>query len=180
MSRSKPGALTAGYTQIGSATHLATEIFKVRTDTVKSLVSVSYKGGAAVQVALLSGEIQVAFATATAAIPHLKGGKVKVLATSAPKRLPYLPEVQTFGEAGVTGIDVAVWQGLLAPARTPRAIVDRLYSETAKLLKDPDTRQKLTLLGSDAVGSTPDEFKAKIQRELEEFGKVIKMLGLQP
>ena len=180
LAKAKPGALTSGYTQVGSATHLTTEIFKFKTDTVKSLVSVSYKGGAAVQVALLAGEVQVAFATATAAMPHLKSGKVKVLATSAPKRLPYLPEVQTFGEAGVTGIDVGVWQGLLAPAKTPRAIVDRLYAETAKLLKDADTRQKLTLLGSDPVGSTPEEFRAKIQRELQEFGKVIKTLGLQP
>ena len=129
---------------------------------------------------MLAGEIQMAFATATAALPHLKVGKVKVLATSAPKRLPYLPDVQTFAEAGVTGIDVGVWQGLLAPAKTPKAIVDRLYAETAALLKDNDTRQKLTLLGSDPVGSTPEEFRAKIQRELQEFGKIIKTLGLKP
>jgi tripartite-type tricarboxylate transporter receptor subunit TctC len=178
--KAKPGAMTAGYTQVGSATHLATEIFKFKTDLVKSLVSVSYKGGAAVQVALLSGEIQTAFSTATAVIPQLKGGKLKVLATSAPRRLPYLPDVQTFDEAGIPGIDVSVWQGLLAPAGTPRAIVARLYSETAKMLKDNDTRQKLALLGSDPVGSTPEEFKAKIQRELQEFGKIIKTLGLQP
>jgi tripartite-type tricarboxylate transporter receptor subunit TctC len=178
--KAKPGTLTSGYTQIGSATHLATEIFKHRTDIAKSLVSVSYKGGAAVQVALLSGEIQVAFATATPTIPQLKSGKLKVLATSAPARLPYLPEVQTFSEAGVNGIDVSVWQGLLAPAATPRAIVERLYAETAKLLKENDTRQKLTLLGSDPVASTPEQFKAKIQRELREFGKIIKALGLRP
>ncbi|HEX2831013.1 MAG TPA: tripartite tricarboxylate transporter substrate binding protein [Burkholderiales bacterium] len=178
--KAKPGTLTSGYTQIGSATHLATEIFKHRTDIAKSLVSVSYKGGAAVQVALLSGEIQVAFATATATIPQLKSGKLKVLATSAPARLPYLPEVQTFSEAGVNGIDVSVWQGLLAPAATPHAIVEHLYAETAKLLKENDTRQKLTLLGSDPVASTPEQFKAKIRRELQEFGKIIKTLGLRP
>jgi tripartite-type tricarboxylate transporter receptor subunit TctC len=178
--KARPNSLTAGHTQVGSATHLTTEIFKIRTDTVKSLVSVSYKGGAAAQVALLSGEIQVAFATTTSAIPQLKTGKVKAIATSAAKRLPYLPDVPTLGEAGLPGFEAGAWQGVLAPAGTPRAIIDRLHSEIVSLLKESDTRQRLAALGSDPVGSTPAEFKAKIQRELQEFEKIIKALGLKP
>lgn len=180
LSKSKPGGLTAGYTQIGSATHLATEIFKLKTDTTRSIVSVSYKGGAAAQMAVLSGEVQVTMATATSTMPQIKSGKIRVIATSAAKRLPYLPDVPTFEESGVTGIDVTVWQGLLAPARTPRPIINRLYEEVRQLLKQPDTVERLAALGSDPIGSSPAEFAAKLKRELQEFGKVIKALGLKP
>ena len=180
LSKAKPGGLTAAYTQIGSATHLATEIFKLKTDTTKSIVSVSFKGGASGQMALLSGEVQVAMATATSTMPQIKSGKVRVIATSATKRLPYLPDVPTFEEAGVSGINVVVWQGLLVPARTPRPIVNRIYEEVRQMLKQPDTLERLAALGSDPVGSSPAEFAAKLKRELEEFGKVIKALGLKP
>lgn len=179
LAKSKPGGLTAGYTQVGSATHLATEIFKSRADIVKDLVAVSYKGGAAVQIALMSGEIQTAFSTATAAIPQLKTGKMKVLAVSSPQRLPYLPDAPTFEEANMRGFDMGVWQGLLAPAATPPAVVNRIYTEVAKLLKEEDTKQRLAALGSDPVGSSPQEFRAKIARELQQFGQIIKALGMK-
>jgi len=180
LSKSKAGGITAGYTQVGSATHLATEIFKLKTDTTKSIVSVSYKGGAAAQLALLSGEIQASFATATSSMPQIKMGKIKVLATSSAKRLPYLPDVPTFEEAGVGRIEATVWQGLLAPANTPRAIVNRIYGETATLLKQGDTLDKLAALGSDPIGSSPEAFAAKLRRELQEIGKIIRTLGLKP
>jgi tripartite-type tricarboxylate transporter receptor subunit TctC len=180
LAKSKPGGLTAGYTQVGSATHLATEIFKSKADIVKDLVAVSYKGGAAVQIALMSGEVQTAFSTATAAIPQLKTGKLKVLAVSSPQRLPYLPDAPTFDEVNLRGIDMGVWQGLLAPAATPPAVVNRIYSEVVKLLKEEETKQRLAALGSDPVGSSPEEFRAKIQKELQQFGQIIKALGLKP
>lgn len=179
LSKVRPGGLTAGYTQVGSATHLATEIFKLKTDTTRSIVSVSYKGGAAGQLALLSGEVQASFATATSAMPQIKAGRIRVLATSAPQRLPYLPDVPTFTEAGVSGMNVVVWQGLLAPARTPRLIVDRVHAEVVALLKSPETLERLAALGSDPVGSSPAVFAAKLKRELHEFGNVIKVLGLK-
>lgn len=180
LSKSKPGGLTAGYTQVGSATHLATELFKLKTDTTRSIVSVSYKGGGPAQMALLSGEVQLSVATATSSLPQIKTGKIKVIATSSAKRLHYLPDVPTFEESGVTGIDVTVWQGLLAPAKTPRPIIDRIYAEVRQLLKQPETLDRLAALGSDPVGSSPHEFAAKLKRELHEFGKVIKALGLKP
>jgi tripartite-type tricarboxylate transporter receptor subunit TctC len=180
LSKSKPGGITAGYTQVGSATHLATEIFKLKTDTTRSIVSVSYKGGAAGQLALLSGEVQASFATATSSMPQIKTGRIRVLATSAAKRLPYLPDVPTFEEAGVSGVDVVVWQGLLAPVRTPRPIINRVHADVVKLLKLRETQERLAALGSDPVGSSPEEFAAKLKRELQEFGKIIKALGLKP
>jgi tripartite-type tricarboxylate transporter receptor subunit TctC len=112
-------------------------------------------------------------------MPQVKTGKVRVIATSAPKRLSYMPEVQTFGEAGIAGFEMGAWQGLLAPAGTPRAIIDRLHSEIVKMLAETETRQRLAALGSDPVGSSPEEFRAKIQRELQEFGKIIRILGLK-
>jgi tripartite-type tricarboxylate transporter receptor subunit TctC len=180
LSKSKPGGLMVGFTQMGSSTHLATELFKLKTDTVKSITSVSYKGGAAAQIALLSGEVQIAFATATAILPQLKGGKIKVIATSAAKRVRYLPEVPTFEEAGVSGVESSPWQGLLAPAGTPPAIVNLLHGEVVKLLKRPENVDRLAVLGADPVGSSPAEFRAKLERELKTFGRIIPALGIKP
>lgn len=180
LSKAKPGSLMVGFTQMGSSTHLAAEIFKLRTDTVKHITSISYKGGAAAQIALLSGEVQIAFATATAILPQLKSGKIKVIATSAAKRVRYLPEVPTFDEAGVSGVESSPWQGLLAPAGTPPAIVNLLHTEVVKLLKRPEHVDRLAALGADPVGSSPAAFRAKLERELNTFAKLIPALGIKP
>jgi tripartite-type tricarboxylate transporter receptor subunit TctC len=178
LAKSKPGGMTAGNSQPGSAGHLSMEMFMRRTGTAGNIVSVSYKGGGPALVALLSGEVQFTFATPPTLMPHIKSGKIKVIAASGKKRLPYLPNVPTFDEAGVPGVDAAPWQGMLAPANTPRAIINKLYTEVVKMLKQPDTLEQLAATGSEPVGSSPAEFAAKIKRELEEFGKIIKGVGL--
>ena len=180
LSKSRPDGLLVGFTQMGSSTHLAAEIFKLKTGATKSITSVSYKGGAAAQIALLSGEVQISFATATATMPQIKSGKIKVIATSASKRLRYLPDVATFEEAGVTGMEASPWQGLLAPMGTPRPIVNLLHAEIVTLLKRPETVDRLAALGADPVGSSPVEFRTKLERELKEFGRIIPLLGLTP
>jgi tripartite-type tricarboxylate transporter receptor subunit TctC len=180
LAKSRPGGLAAGYTQIGSATHLTTEIFKQRSDTVKNILGVSYKGGGPAQVALLSGEVQMSFTTVTSAMPQVKSGMIRVIATTAPERLPYLPNVPTFKESGVSGLEIAPWQGLMVPTGTPRAIINRLYSEVVQLLKLPDARKRLAALGSDPIGSSPEQFAAKIRREMQESEKIIKSIGLKP
>ena len=180
LSKSKPGGLMAGFTQPGSSTHLAAEIFKLKTDTAKSITSISYKGGASAQMALLSGEVQVSFLTATATLPQVKTGRIKVIATSAAKRVHYLPDVPTFDEAGVTGMEASPWQGLLAPAGTPRAIITLLHAEVVKLLSRPENVGRLAALGADPVGSSPAQFREKLERELKTFGKMIPALGLKP
>lgn len=179
LSKSKPGGLMVGFTQPGSSTHLAAEIFKMKTDTTKSITSVSYKGGGAAQIALLSGEVQISFLTATAIMSQLKSGKIKVIATSAAKRVSYLPDTPTFEEAGVSGVEVTPWQGLLAPTGTPRAIIGQLHGEVVRLLKRTELHERLAGLGASPVGSSPAEFRAKLERELREFGKIIPALGLQ-
>jgi len=178
LAKSRPNGINAGIATPGSAGHLATELFKLRTGTTDGIVSVIYKGGAPAQVALLSGEVQLIFASTPSAMPYIKSGKVNVLATSASKRLAYLPDVPTFAELGVP-VDTAPWQGLLGPAKMPRTIVSRLHTEVAKLLKLPDMVKRLAATGSEPVGSTPEEFAAKLRHELQEFGKIIPALGLK-
>ncbi|MCC6531143.1 MAG: tripartite tricarboxylate transporter substrate binding protein [Burkholderiales bacterium] len=179
LAKSKPRGLNVGIATAGSAGHLSAELFKLRTGTSDSIVSVIYKGGAAVQIALLSNEVQLFFASAITAVPYVKSGKVRSLATSARQRLASFPEVPTLGELGIA-IDAATpWQGMLAPAKTPNAIVMQLYEEVAKVLKRPDIIERLAAAGTDPVGSTPAEFRAKIKRELDEFGKLIPTLKLK-
>jgi len=178
--KSKPGGLNTSFTQIGSATHLATELFKLKTNTVKDILSVGYKGGAASQVALLSGEVQLSIATPTSMLPHIKSGKVNVIAVSGNKRQPYVPDTPTFEESGVPNFNVTSWQGLLAPAGTPPAIINRLHAEVVKLLKLPESLARMAAAGADPVGSTPAEFAAKIRQELVTLRELIKAIGLKP
>lgn len=180
LARNKPGSLNAGFTQMGSSTHLGTEILKLKTDTVKAITSVSYKGGAAVQIALLSNEIQISVMTTTSMLPLVKAGKIRALATTALRRKPYLPDVPTLEESGVERIELSPWQGMLAPAGTPWAIVERLHAEIVALLKRPETIERLAALGADPVGSSPPEFRAKLERELALYAKVIPALGIRP
>jgi tripartite-type tricarboxylate transporter receptor subunit TctC len=142
--------------------------------------TVIYKGGAPAQLALAQGEVQFVFATPPAAMAQIKAGRVKILATSAARRLPYLPEVPTFAEIGLPGIEVSPWQGFLAPATTPRAIVTQLNATLNGVLQEADTRKRLAAAGSDVVPSTPEALAAKIRRELEYFGRVIRTAKIKP
>ena len=179
LAKARPNGIVAGYTQVGSSTHLTTEIFKKNTGTNNNILSVSYKGGGPAQTALLSGEAQMSFTTVTAALPQVKAGRIKVIATTAHVRLPYLPSVPTFKESGVTGLEVSPWQGLMVTKGTPRVIVNRIYSEVVSLLKRQETLDRLAALGSDPVGSSPEEFSLKIKQEMKESGEIIRSLGLK-
>jgi tripartite-type tricarboxylate transporter receptor subunit TctC len=163
---------------MGGVGHIAAEIFKQTTRI--DVETIVYKGGAPAQLALNQGEVQFVFATPPAAMAQIKAGRVKILATSAPARLPYLPEVPTFAEVGLPGIDVMPWQGFLAPARTPRAVITQFNGLLNGVLQEADTRSKLGAAGSDVVPSTPEALGAKIRRELDYFGRVIKTANIKP
>lgn len=178
LARAKPGHIRAGAPGMGGVGHLAAEIFKLETGT--DITTIIYKGGAPAQLALAQGEVQFVFATSVAAMTQIKSGKVKILATSSPVRLPYLPEVPTLVEAGLPGIDVMPWQGFLAPSRTPRAIVTQFNATLNGVLKEPDTAAKLSVAGSDVVPSTPEALGAKIRKELAYFSRVIKAANIKP
>ena len=177
LAKARPDHLSAGIATSGSAGHIALEMFKLATET--RIVSIIYKGGAPAQVALMSGEVHLVFASTASTMPHLKSGRLKVLATAAGKRLPYLPDVPTLIEAGLKDYDVTAWQGLMGPAGLPDAIVRRLNAEVLRLLRQPDFIDRLAATGSDPVGGTPEEFAAKIRRELEQFGRVIRASGMR-
>jgi tripartite-type tricarboxylate transporter receptor subunit TctC len=170
--KANPGKLNIGIASAGSAGHIAWEFFRQTTGI--NVVTVIYKGGGPAQMALLTGEAQMMFASTITAMGFIKQGKVRTLATSSERRLSYLPDVPTLEEAGVKGLRISPWQGLLGPAKLPREIVVRLHKEVTTLLRQQDTLDRLAANGTDPIGSTPEEFAAVIQRELKEFGALIR------
>lgn len=127
----------------------------------------------------MSNEVQVLVTTPAAVMQHLKGGKLRVVGVTGNERVPYLPNVPTLAEAGVKETITGPWQGLVAPAKTPAGIIDKLYQQTLKALKLPATRERLAAVGANVVGSLPKEFGLFIQRELAQNAKVIKAAGLK-
>lgn len=177
LAKSKPGQIRAAAPGVGGTGHIAAEVFKLETGT--DITTILYKGGAPAQLALMQGEVHFIFATTGSAMSQIKSGKVKVLTTSSSQRLPYLPDVPTFEESGLPGIEVSPWEGILAPVRTPRALIDVLNRAVAAALKQADTIEHLAATGSDPKGSTPEALDAKIRRELDYFGRVIKAAGIR-
>jgi len=172
LAKAKPGQIRAAAPGMGGTGHIAAEIFRIESGA--DIPTVMYKGGGPAQLALLQGEVHLVFATTASAMPFIKSGRIKVLATSSAQRLAYLPEVPTFAEAGLPGVTVSPWQGILAPAKTPRPIIDKLQRAVASVLKQPDTIERIVATGSDPVGGTPEELTAKIGKELEYFERVIR------
>jgi tripartite-type tricarboxylate transporter receptor subunit TctC len=175
--KARPNELNVALATPSSSGALAAELFKVLTDT--KIVSVPFKGGAPALTAMVSGEVQLIFTTPPTVMPYLKGGKVKVLGTSGKERVSYLPEVPTLAEAGIKDFNTAPWQGLLAPAKTPAAIIEKLYKQVVEVLKTPYAQERFTAAGTDVVGSPPKEFGALINRELEQNSKLIKSVGMK-
>ncbi len=173
----KPGQLRYASSGNGSPSHLAMELLKsmARVD----MVHVPYKGGDSVLIALLSGETHLYFGNIRAMMPQVKTGKLKALAVTSPKRSPAAPEVPTIAESGVPGYSMLAWWGLLAPARTPSAIVTRIYREVARTLQEPALRERLAAIGIDVAGSAPEEFGAFIRAEIVTWTKVVKAAGVR-
>jgi tripartite-type tricarboxylate transporter receptor subunit TctC len=138
------------------------------------MVHVPYKGGGAAYIDLLGGQVQVMFDALQQAMPHIKAGKLRPIAVASAKRLPQLPDVPTVAEAGVPGYESGAWYGFVAPAGTPKAVVDKLSKEIARVLTLPDVQQVLAAPGLVPVGSTPEQFAQHIKSETAKYGKVIK------
>jgi tripartite-type tricarboxylate transporter receptor subunit TctC len=142
------------------------------------MLHVPYKGGGQALVDLLAGNVQMLFTTYAAGKGHIKSGRIRALAVSTAKRPAAIPNLPTVAEAGVPGYDAGVWYAMLAPAGTPRAIVDRLNRETRAILKQPDYAKFLFNSAIDPVGSTPGELAAHIKSEIAKYAKVIKEAGV--
>jgi tripartite-type tricarboxylate transporter receptor subunit TctC len=172
LARAKPGKLNYGSTGLGAPPHLVAELFRQTTGI--DMVHVPYKGDAPMYLALLAGEIDVAFGPLGNAIQHIRSGKLRALAMTNPRRSPEIPDVPTMVEAGVPNFELTGWLGLFAPAGTPRPAIDRLYAEMAKTLAAPEVRERLPALGYEPVGSRPDEFAARYKSDLALYARIIR------
>ena len=170
--KANPGKLNYGSPGVGSTAHLSMELFKSMTGA--DLNHIPYKGSAGVLADLMGGQIAVTMDNIPPYLPQVKAGKIRALAVSPARRSPAAPDLPTVAEAGVPGYESGAWFGLLAPAHTPKAIVDKLSAETARILKLPDVAERLSALGAEPVGSTPAEFAALIKAENAKWAKVIK------
>lgn len=170
--KANPEKFSYGSSGVGSTQHLAGEAFNFAAGT--KAVHVPYKGSAQALSDLAGGQIQLDFDTTSSAMAFIKGGKVKALAVMSPKRTPELPDVPTLAEAGLPGVEMTTWYGLFVTAGTPKPIVDKLYAETMKAIKDPDVAKKLVGLGGEPGTATQTEFAALVKTDYDRFGKLIK------
>src|SRR5262249_21240072 len=142
------------------------------------LVHVPFKGNAEANNALLGGHVKTYFALVPAVLQHVRAGTLRALAVTTERRLPYLPEVPTIAESGFPGYEISSWQGVFAPAGTPRDVVDKINGELVRMINAPEVRARISLEGADPVGSTPDQFAARVQSEIAKWSKVIKAAGI--
>ncbi len=177
LARARPGQLNYAGSGIGAVAHLAAELFKNMTGT--HIVHIAYKSAAPALTDLIAGQTQLMFATALSVQPHLQAKRLRPLAVTTPRRARAFPELPTVAEAGVRGFEATTWHGVLVPAGTPAAIVNKLNAEINRLLQLPDVRERLGALGGEIVGGTPREFAEHIQREIPRWAKVIKAAGIQ-
>lgn len=177
LAKEKPGQINYGSVGAGSLGHLGAELFKSVARI--NLTHVPYKGAPQVNSALLSGEVSVFFDTPPSSLPLIKAGKVRALGVSADKRLALLPDVPAIKEV-VPGYEVIGWNGIVVPAGTPQAIVDRLYTEITKILKLPAVSSQLTNQGIEPVGDAPQRFGAFIRADTQRWAKVIREAGIKP
>jgi len=175
LAKASPGKVLYGSSGVGGAGHLAGELFCSLAGV--KMTHVPYKGGGPVMIDLLAGQVHSVFATAATAIPHIRSGKIRPLGVTTLKRAGMLPDIPTIAEQGLRGFDANNWYGLLAPAKTPRPIIDRLNAEVVKILRHPDLQQYLFSQGLDPAPTTPEEFGAYIKSEMVKWAKVVRDAG---
>jgi tripartite-type tricarboxylate transporter receptor subunit TctC len=177
LAKANPGKLNFASSGFGAAAHLAGELFK--TEAKINIVHVPYKGAAPALQDVVAGHVQMMFATAASVIGLIKNGKVRALAVTTPKRTALLPDLPTVSELGIKDFDATTWHGLVAPAGTPKEVIDILSFATIEALKDPATQKSLVDLGVDIIGDTPKEFEAYVKAEIPKWTAVVKQSGAQ-
>jgi len=177
LAKARPGQITYGSAGNGSPSHLAGELLKTMTGI--SLLHVPYKGGGPAAVEQVAGQVQLSFLSAPAVVPFIKNGRLRALAVTNTKRSLVLPELPTIAEAGLPGYESEGWSGLFAPAKTPAAIVQRLHSEFAAVLRDNDVRARLIAAGTEPALTSPEELGNKVRNEIARWAKVVKASGMR-
>ncbi len=175
LAKASPGRINFASSGLGTPAQLAGELFNTMAGV--KLVHVPYKGAAPALTDLLAGQVQLMFSTMPPALPQVKAGKLKAIAVTSAKRSLTMPELPTIAEAALPGFEAITWYGMAAPAGTPKAIVTRLNSEVVKLLHMPEVKERLLATGTEASGTTPEEFATYIKSEIVKWAKVIKESG---
>lgn len=177
LAKAKGKELNFGSPGVASTQHLSMELMNVMAGV--QMTHIPYKGGAPALTDLLAGQVPLMFLTTVQSLPFLKDKKVKALAVSTAKRTPVLPDVPTIDESGVAGYESDVWFGVIAPAGTPRPIVDKLHAEIVRIVQTPEMQKSLAAQGAAPVGNTPDQFAAQIKAEHTKWADIIKRTGIK-
>ena len=177
LAKSKPGELNYGSAGSGGVTHLASELFNIMTGV--KIQEIPYKGAAPAITDLIGGQVQMFFSIPINVIAHIKSGRLRAIAISGETRLPSLLQVPTFTEAGLPGYEVKSWFGVLAPAGTPRGIINSLSAEMAKIVAIPDIKEKLDSQGLAPFYSTPDQFAALMKADMAKFARIIQAADIK-
>jgi tripartite-type tricarboxylate transporter receptor subunit TctC len=177
LAKSKPGQLNYSTTQIGGNQHLAGELFTILTGA--KLTAVPYKGGGEAMSAVVGGHVQAYFGSIASLAPNMRSGKLKGIAVSGDRRHPAVPDVPTFAEGGVKNFDVRLWYAVLAPAATPKPIVDKLSAEIRGILAAPEFQATLAKQGLDAFISTPQQFSALMKSDFDRYARIVKTANIK-
>lgn len=178
LSKSDPNGLNYGTSGLGSTPHIAGETLNMKSGS--KLVHVPYKGGGQAMIDLQGGNIPLVFTAVAGALPHIKSGRIKALGVPSATRSPSLPDTQTFIEAGLPNFLLASWVGILAPAKTPAAVITKLNTTLNDVLNDPDVKKRLEVLGITATPGTPQAYGDQIKNDLASYAAVVKAANIKP
>jgi tripartite-type tricarboxylate transporter receptor subunit TctC len=175
--KANPGKLNYGSSGVGSTTHLSGEVLASMTGA--KLVHIAFRGGSLAIVAVLAGDVQMMFANLSDALPQIKSGKLRPLGVTTARRVLQLPDLPTIAEAGLPGFDVAPWNGLVAPGKTPPEIVAKLSDAVQRIAREPSFRDKMFEIGSEPVGDTPEQYRTTIRNDIQRWSKIVKEAGIK-
>jgi tripartite-type tricarboxylate transporter receptor subunit TctC len=177
LAKARPGEINYASSGPGGSGHMAGELFRLIAGV--NLVHIPYKGAPPALNELIAGQVQVMFGTMLAAVPHVRSGRVRAIAVTGPRRTQALPDVMTFAQAGLPTYDASSWNGILVPAGTPRAVVDRLNTDLVRILKTPNVLERLAQDGAEPAPTTPEEFAAFIKSEIAKWAKVVQAANIR-
>ncbi len=177
ISKQRPGDINYGSSGIGTTVHLSAELFQYMTGV--KWVHIPYKGAGPAMIEFFSGTFVLYFGNVPSVINHHRSGKLRGIAVTGARRSVAAPDIPTVAESGVPGFEVTTWYGFAAPAKAPRAIVDKMHAELARVINAPDMREKLLAQGAEPVANTPEEATAQVKREMDKWSKVIRSAGIK-
>ena len=177
LAKARPGALNYAVGSVGASHHLGTELFKTMAGL--DIVGIGYRGTGPAIIGLITGQVQIMFPPASAVVPHVQSGKVRILAVASSQPTPVVPNVPTVAASGLPGFESVSTLALFAPAQTPANIVDRLNRESVRFLNTPEVRERFVNLGAEVVGSSPAELTAKVRSEISRVARLIKDAGIR-